>query len=116
MNKLQQRIILQYKELYPQDTLKEISLKTNIQITRVFRLFNGSEMKLKEYESFETAIDEKINNNDFYHKAKECSLILSPQKLKDIYALMNQSIKLKTLQITSTPTSINFQLQSTIVA
>lgn len=52
MNDLQSAIIRQYKKTYPQDKLKHISAKTNIQITRVFRILNGSEMKISEYESF----------------------------------------------------------------
>lgn len=52
----QESILKQYRRAFPDRTLKSISLDTGIQMTRVFRLFNGSEMKLKEYEAFERSL------------------------------------------------------------
>ena len=54
---LQTNILKDYRSLFPQDTLREISNRTGIQLTRVFRLLNGSPMKLAEYESFYDIID-----------------------------------------------------------
>ncbi|MEX0798835.1 MAG: hypothetical protein WEB87_02765 [Bacteriovoracaceae bacterium] len=52
----QNSIINKYKKAFPGRTLKVISQETGIQMTRVFRLFNGAEMKLKEYEAFEASL------------------------------------------------------------
>lgn len=49
---LQQSILAEFHIAYPQVTLKKASELLGIQITRVFRLLNGQEMKLKEYEKF----------------------------------------------------------------
>lgn len=54
---LQQNIIKSYRTVFPDDTLREIAQRTGIQLTRVFRLLNGSPMKLSEYESFHNLID-----------------------------------------------------------
>ena len=54
---LQTNILKDYRSLFPQDTLREISNRTGIQLTRVFRLLNGSPMKLAEYESFYDLIE-----------------------------------------------------------
>ncbi len=60
---LQKRTLERYRQLFPNDTLKETSSRTGIQITRVFRLFNGKVMKVKELEAMEKAISEKISSN-----------------------------------------------------
>ena len=101
MVNLQEATIKQYKELFPKETLKEISVKTKIQITRLFRLFNGSEMKISEYEVFQNLMDEKVNNNDFYKLAKKCTQTLSYNRMNYIYAQMSQAIKVVGMQ---TPT------------
>ena len=60
---LQSKTIQRYRLLFPNETLKEISARTGIQITRVFRLFNGKPMKLREFEAIEKAITLKIADN-----------------------------------------------------
>ena len=57
--KLQDWIIDKYTNLYGLKTLKEISKDTGIQVTRVFRLMHGKEMKIGEFEIFQ----EKVFNN-----------------------------------------------------
>ena len=56
---LQQTVIKKYIELFPDQTLRKISEQTGIQQTRVFRILNGQEMKLAEYEKFREAIVSK---------------------------------------------------------
>ena len=53
---LQKSIIADFKQTYPEVTLKKASELLGIQITRVFRLLNGHEMKLKEYEKFQSLL------------------------------------------------------------
>lgn len=62
MESLQKKTLDEYKRIFPKDSLKIISKKTNIQITRVFRIFNGSEMKVKELESFLEVLGNKPTN------------------------------------------------------
>ena len=56
MNQLQRNIINVYMEKMCNPTLKKISEDTDIQITRVFRILNGSEMKLSEFEKFSSLV------------------------------------------------------------
>ena len=65
---LQVRILEQYRQVFPRHTLREISHQTGIQLTRVFRLMNGSPMKLDEYENFRRVI-EKDERVDLDHNA-----------------------------------------------
>lgn len=94
---LQQSILNRYRSANPTDTLKEISKKTGIQLTRVFRLMNGSEMKLKEYEAFEQALIQEqrgINTIDFLEKSKNCLLTLPPKTLQLLNIEMNHLLKI----------------------
>lgn len=92
---LQKNIIITYKNLFPTETLKTTSKKTGIQQTRVFRIFNGAEMKLSEYEVFENIIKQSqgVGFNDFLEASRKCSQTLPTEKLKDLYFQMNLLIK-----------------------
>ncbi len=58
--KLQEKILREFQQTFPNETLRNISELTGIQLTRVFRLMNGSAMKLDEYESFLAAIESQL--------------------------------------------------------
>lgn len=60
---LQSLMVREYKKIYGNPTLKETATLTGIQITRVHRIFNGSEMKLSEYQSFRSLINLKTKKN-----------------------------------------------------
>lgn len=53
---LQSRILRDYRSLHPRHTLRETSIQLDIQLTRVFRIYNGAPMKLEEYERFHEAV------------------------------------------------------------
>jgi hypothetical protein len=59
---LQVTVINKYRSLYPTDTLREISFKTQTQLTRVFRILNGAPMKLDEYERFQKCVENRANS------------------------------------------------------
>jgi hypothetical protein len=85
---LQQKTLHRYRQLFPTKPLREISASTGIQITRVFRLFNGKIMKVGELEAFEKAISEKINEKPhaeiLTNLIEEASTILSSEDLRKI--------------------------------
>ena len=85
---LQQKTLQRYRQLFPNQPLREISARTGIQITRVFRLFNGKIMKVGELEAFEKAISEKINEKPhaeiLTNLIEEASTILSSEDLRKI--------------------------------
>lgn len=57
MNTMQRDTLRLYQKKFPQDTFQDVARKTNIQVTRVFRLFNGLEMKIGEYQKFQDLIE-----------------------------------------------------------
>ncbi len=101
MSKLQHAIISSYKEKYPTDKLRHISEKTSIQITRVFRILNGSEMKISEYEAFENCLEMDQKHTDILEDLKSILSEVSHDK-KSFLKLMIQkeAMKLKIAQRT----------------
>lgn len=92
MKKLQDSILRQYKEIYPSDSLKEISKRTKIQITRVFRLFNGSEMKISEYESFYNSVSGK-DKSHLQELIHECETNLSHREIRKVQDYLSYNLK-----------------------
>ena len=86
---LQKTILKQYMLLNQDPTLKKISMETGIQQTRVFRLMNGSTMKLCEYEIFHKHVKEKMGlTNGLESLAQECFNKLSTESIRDIENFM----------------------------
>lgn len=82
---LQNKVIQRYRLFYPHESLREVSERTGIQITRVFRLFNGKPMKVGELEVFEKVINQKIAENPNFarlnHSVEEASSFLTNEEL-----------------------------------
>ncbi len=97
---LQEKTLHRYRQLYPNQPLREISARTGIQITRVFRLFNGKIMKVGELEAFESAINEKIAENPSVAKLssviEEASTILTNEELAKIAEYVARKVSAKT--------------------
>jgi hypothetical protein len=102
--KLQKSIISTYKTLYPKDTLKDISDRTGIHFTRVFRLLKGKEMKLKEFSAFENACFEKNSKSKtsyFFNLAKKCTEILDLEKLEELSDEMHDRLEISKIMKSS---------------
>ncbi|MGE3609083.1 MAG: hypothetical protein AB7I27_05805 [Bacteriovoracaceae bacterium] len=65
---LQTKTLQRYRQIFKEETLRETSARTGIQITRVFRLFNGKTMKVSELEAFQKAIEDKLSSSPNYLK------------------------------------------------
>jgi hypothetical protein len=92
---IQQSLINRYKKVFPEDTFKNISKKTNIQQTKVFRIFNGAEMKISELEALEEvmSLSNNIKIHDFINISKKCTSDLSESVLTDLYTQMRLLLK-----------------------
>ena len=93
MSNLQESILNEYKLHFPHDTLRDIAEKTDIQITRIFRLFNGSSMKLGEYETFKAQLPKKYTS-EFNKLAHACTENLTARRLNLLKNQMIHSLKL----------------------
>lgn len=96
---LQEKTIQRYRQAFPHHALREVSAHTGIQITRVFRLFNGKVMKVGELEAFEKAIHLKMAENpsfeNFSNTVKEAASILTNEELKKITEYINRKVSAK---------------------
>ena len=91
----QKTILKQYMELNCNPTLKVISEDTGIQITRVFRLLNGSKMRLEEFKIFEEAVMKKMGmDNSLVTLAKESISKFSLMGITEMEMLFNRKLKL----------------------
>lgn len=106
---IQKTILNQYMLLNQKPTFKQISRDTGIQVTRVFRLFNGSTMKLSEYQIFNRKVKEKMGlTSGLEDIAFECSMKLSPESIKELETYLKRRISLWAL------TQIEKQTKSSI--
>lgn len=96
---LQKKSLERYRQLFPNDTLREISARTGIQITRVFRLFNGKAMKVGELEAIEAAIQEKLRENPNHDRLiralENASVTLTNHELSKILEYIERKIVAK---------------------
>ena len=101
---LQDSILKQYMDLSKRPTLKAMSQEAGIQMTRLFRLINGSPMKLKEYEVLEQLVREKRGEQvGLEGLAAECIRLLSPASLGKIQITMERLLKMSALGNTQQP-------------
>ena len=86
MTKTQKKLISTYRSIFPKETYKTTALRTQIQQTRLFRIFNGAEIKLSEFEILNQLIKESAHtsNSEFQKISEECSLELSLGNLNDL--------------------------------
>ena len=106
---IQKTILDQYSLLFGKPTLKEIARDTGIQVTRVFRIFNGSEMKLCEYQIFQTRVKEKMGLTESLEAlAFDCSLKLSPSAIVELEMILKRKIEVwKLSQYQELPKNMN---------
>lgn len=97
---LQTNILKEYRNLFPTETLREISQRSGIQLTRIFRLLNGSSMKLSEYEVFHEIIEKEQmrgENSTPIKVLREKGHLLSNQEIKKIYDFIQRKIQFNEL-------------------
>ena len=97
---LQKKTIQRYKQFFPNETLRETSARTGIQITRVFRLLNGKPMKVGELEAFENVIQLKLKENPTQIKLADilegAAFILTNSEMDKIIELIERKTQART--------------------
>ncbi len=113
---LENKIIQRYRLHFPNETLREVSQKTGIQITRVFRLFNGKKMKVSELEAFEAVIQGKKFENQSFNRlnriAEEASSLLTHDEMDKITDYIERKLTNKKFS----RTYINYVFNDAIIA
>ncbi len=100
--RLQKTVLSEFKRNYPNLTYHEISKLTGIQQTRAFRILNGSELKISEYEIFEKLNKQKAIESDSQKNFKiisEKAMSLFPdKKLKILFLKIQREIQSELLR------------------
>ena len=93
--KIQESILRQYMRRTGNVTLKSISNDTGLQVTRIFRLLNGAEMKLNEYRVFYWKVQDLHDSKIcLQNLAEECALKLPSGPIKEIENIILKKLKL----------------------
>lgn len=94
---LQKRTLARYRQYFPNETLRETAARTGLQITRVYRLFNGKTMKVGELEAFENAIHIRIAENPAMERlsmaVEEAGAILTNEELAKVTDYIQRKVK-----------------------
>lgn len=90
--KLQKAILKRYESLKKNPTIRDIAIDTGIQMTRVFRIMNGSEMKLSEYEVFKNKVTEE--NEKIEGLVLDCERSLSQEAIHDVLGYIERKMTL----------------------
>ena len=98
MNKhteMQKKILRTYIQELGKSTIRELARDSKIQQTRIFRLMNGSEMKISEYLIIKSRIAELMSkNSDLMINAENCENTLSYHGLSQLSVQMKRKAKL----------------------
>lgn len=101
MHTIQKETIARYRQKFPKHTFREISERTGIQLTRVFRVINGYEMKLSEYLAFQKAINhldkEYCSRSHDLEYINEHFFNLDEQTTRDLKRKIEYSVELNKL-------------------
>ena len=93
--KFQESVLRQYMMVSGNHSMKKIAKDTGLQISRIFRLFNGLEMKLKEYHLFYRKIQEYQGvEKNLSHLMELCILRLPPDSVKELEKMLIRKLKL----------------------
>ena len=88
--KLQAAVLKKYLDKMGKVTIREIADDTGIQMTRVFRIMNGAEMKLSEYEIFKERLNQSAGQVE--RLIFECEKKLSECAFKDIQIMLERKL------------------------
>ena len=85
----QVEILKIYRENFPHKTFNEIAQHTGINASRIFRLFNGHEMKVSEYQKFIKILGRKLSLDYTY---LECRHQLPQHQLERLSSILERHL------------------------
>jgi hypothetical protein len=102
MSVLQQNLLSSYRRNFAKSSYRQISQETGLSQSRVFRIFNGSEMKIGEYQLLLEQIGRSSSTQyNLLSLATQCIAALSDRSLVELESLLQRRIYLCGLQQTA---------------
>ncbi len=92
MTQLQNEVLSEYVKMLGNPPLRVISENTGINMSRIFRLYNGSEMSLKEYQVFKNEMMRIKEISSLDDLIERCLYKLSKDKLSKIVVDLERSL------------------------
>ncbi len=96
---LQKKLLSQYEQTFEEPTLRKMASDSGIQLTRLFRIFNGYQMKITEYEIIRKKVLERkglIGNIE--ELAFNCSTKLSMEMNQEIESYLKRKLEIWNLK------------------
>jgi len=86
MSYTQNNILKDFKTKFPNHSLRKISSLTGINASRLFRVFNGHEMKVSELEKFQAVLIESKDSPsvELLDLSRTCYKFLSQDRIQKI--------------------------------
>lgn len=96
MSDEQAKLLTRFKEVYKNPTYKEMADISNINLTRIFRLNNGFEMKMSEYLKIKKCIDDKIaQTSNVQFIFNQCLENLSIKVLSELEKICTRKLEIQ---------------------
>ena len=90
----EQKLVLdEYIKLMAKPTFREMAKDTGIQLTRLFRIMNGMEMRLNEYVILKKRIEELTDASKLSNLAFKCESSLPSRARKELEGMMVRLLK-----------------------
>jgi hypothetical protein len=90
----EQKLVLdEYMQLMAKPTFREMAKDTGIQLTRLFRIMNGMEMRLNEYVILKRRVEELTDASQLSQLAFKCESTLPSRARKELEGMMMRLLK-----------------------
>lgn len=90
----EQKLVLdEYMQLMAKPTFREMAKDTGIQLTRLFRIMNGMEMRLNEYVLLKRRVEELTDTSRLSQLAFKCESTLPSKARKELEGMMMRLLK-----------------------
>ena len=90
----EQKLVLEeYMRLMENPTFRSMAKDTGIQLTRLFRIMNGMEMRLREYVILKRRVEELSKDSDLSKLAFKCNSVLPLKAREELEGMMKRLLK-----------------------
>ena len=91
---LQEQLLRKFQEVYEDPKLRIVSEITGLNLSRIFRIYQGSVMKLDEYELFLRLIDKREKHHQKLRELiSEAEIVLNKDQLECLFRELRRKIR-----------------------
>lgn len=94
---LQETILHRYKEVYGEKTFASISEHTGINVSRLFRIFNGAKMRVEEFEVFNKLVNS--DKGELKGLFEKLVILMDKKEIQEFGVFIERKIKLRQIGV-----------------